>query len=70
MQNIKITVTIPIDNQPVFKIYLANTTSEKNTKASTANPISGNYPPGDETFGFDPVIRFWKVEYGDKADEG
>ena len=47
---------------------MSNTTSQKNTKASTFKPIVGKPPPGDKTLGVDPDIRLYKVEVSDKTE--
>ena len=48
----------------------ARTISKRNSeKASTSKP-SGNPPPGDKSLEIEPDIRFYKIEYDDKAEEG
>ena len=49
---------------------MENTTSKKNIKASTANPNSGNPPPGDKTFGLEPKIRLYELKDSDNTEEG
>ena len=35
--------------------------------SSAANP-PGNPPPGDKSFGIDPYIHFYEIEYGDNTE--
>ena len=47
---------------------MTNTIRLKTVKASTAK--SNCKPtPGDKTLGFDPYIRFYEIEDGDKTEE-
>ena len=49
---------------------MAKTISSKSSvKASAAKPL-GNPPPGDKTLGIEPATRFYKIEDGDKTEEG
>ena len=41
----------------------------KTVKASTAKSNS-KPPPGDKSLGIETAIRFYKIEYGDKNEEG
>ena len=49
---------------------MEKTLSKKiSVKASAAKPL-GKPPPGGETLGIEPVVRFHAIEYCDKTEEG
>ena len=46
-----------------------NTINLKEVKASTAK-TNDKTPPGDKTLGIEPRICFYRIEDGDKTEEG